>query len=498
MLCMLVLSAVASSRADTWDAGDDTSSGATQLEAPTKDIQYHGVHTLDPSDTADWFKVQLTAGTSYVFESTGPSDTEGFLYSNPAGTPVAQNSDDGEDAFNFLVTYTPSSSGTYYLKVEEWFGGNASYTLGYRIGQDNWDPIDDAGGTTAQRTLGDVKGVEVDHVLSEMDAADWYRFSLTAGNTYRFQSTGSWDLYASLFSNAGGTSLITSDDNSGSGNNFQLDYSPASSGDYYLRVVQTNNPVPYARYSLEYFLIEDQWDSGDDSGSGATTLGVIDETVRYHGPHSLNMTGDTADWFKINLDAGQTYRFESTGDSDTKATLYEDQAGNSQVAYNDDFQPAVDSNFGFSYTPTSGGNYFLKVNISVGDTAIYSLKYRKEGSADADGDGMPDAWEIQYFGSTNELSSGNWDHDSFLNGEEYIAGTDPTDPASFFAITNWSTGSFIIEWPAFSNRQYQVYRADSMTNTFLPVGGLIYYPQNSYTDSASQASGFFRVEVQLQ
>ena len=500
-VCLLGLAAAASAKADIWDDGDNTSSGATQLPAPTPAIQHHGVHTLDSVDTVDWFRIELDAGTSYVFETTGPSDTKGGLYIDPSGAAVAVNDDAGEEGFNFLIAYTPSSTGTYYLKIEEWGGGNASYTLDYRIGQDGWDPADDTGGTTAQRTLGDVKGMEPDHILTEMDAADWFRFSLTAGNTYRFQSAGNWNLFASLFSDAGGTSLIASDDNSGTMNNFQIDFTPSSTSDYYLKVVRTNNDPPYARYSMEYFLIEDEWDSGDDTGSGATVLAVIDGTIRYHGPHALDTGSDTADWFKINLDAGQSYRFESTGDSDTSATLYEDPAGTVQVAYNDDFQPATDSNFGFSYAPLSGGNYYLKVSVSVGDTAIYNLKYRLEGSADADGDGMPDAWEIQYFGSTNAMPDDlTGDSDPFSNIEEYIAGTDPTDSDSFFAITNWSGGSFTVEWPAFSNREYRVYRADSLTNSFNPIGPVILYPQNSYTDTAhaAEADGFYKVEVQLQ
>lgn len=90
------------------------------------------------------------------------------------------------------------------------------------------------------------------------------------------------------------------------------------------------------------------------------------------------------------------------------------------------------------------------------------------------------------------------DGDGMLDYEEEIAGTNPTNPASYFAVTNWSAGSFIIEWPAFSNREYRVYHTESLTNGFQQVGAVIYYPQNSYTDSASRVSGFYKVEVQLQ
>lgn len=51
---------------------------------------------------------------------------------------------------------------------------------------------------------------------------------------------------------------------------------------------------------------------------------------------------------------------------------------------------------------------------------------------DSDKDGMPDAWELKY--GLNPLdagdASGDLDRDGFTNIEEFLAGTDPTDPKS--------------------------------------------------------------------
>ena len=80
----------------------------------------------------------------------------------------------------------------------------------------------------------------------------------------------------------------------------------------------------------------------------------------------------------------------------------------------------------------------------------------------------------------------------------HFRGYNPNDDTSYFAITNWSGGSFSIEWPAFPGRVYQVLRADSLTNDFIPFGDPINYPQNSYTESSLGESGFYKVEVQLQ
>ena len=145
------------------------------------------------------------------------------------------------------------------------------------------------------------------------------------------------------------------------------------------------------------------------------------------------------------------------------------------------------------------GAYDLDGNARIIGGVVDMGAYEFEASgSDSDGDGLPDIWEILYFGDLDELPGGFSDLDDFSNLEEYIAGTDPADSASFFAITNWSTGSLVIEWPAYSNRQYRVYRAESLTNTFNQVGDPIYFPQNSYTDLVLNASGFYKVDVQLQ
>ena len=488
---------------DPWDTGDDTVGGATQLPVPTLINQTHGAHFLDASDTQDWFKINLTAGTTYLFEAAGISDTEGFLYSDAGETLVALNSDDGEVGFNFLIIYTPSTTGNFYLKVEEWLNGVADYVLNYRIVLDAWDSGDDTGVEATLRTIGDeYEHAEGPHTLTETDTHDWYRFTLTSGNTYRFETTGQWDTFGRLFSDSAGTVEVFNDDQNGDLDNFQMDYTSTVSGDYYLQVSQIakmEHGEEYANYDFNYRLLEDEWDPVDDSSVGATVLSPIDGTIRENGPHALSST-DTNDWFKVTLVSGQTYRFESTGGSDTEAYLYADASGVVEVGYSDDFQPLIDSNFRIVYTPTGSGNYYLRVKHSfMGDPAIYGLKYGIEN--DLDGDGMSDVWEVAYFGSTNAQSNAHGDSDLFTNLEEYIAGTDPTNGASFFAVTNGLAGSsFVVEWPSVSAREYAVFWAESLTNVFLQQGDMIDHPQNSYTDTAHsvESSGFYKVEVQLK
>ena len=55
---------------------------------------------------------------------------------------------------------------------------------------------------------------------------------------------------------------------------------------------------------------------------------------------------------------------------------------------------------------------------------------------DTDGDDMPDGWEMEKFGSLSQTRDGDYDGDISSNYEEYVAGTDSTDPGSFFAVMN--------------------------------------------------------------
>jgi len=57
---------------------------------------------------------------------------------------------------------------------------------------------------------------------------------------------------------------------------------------------------------------------------------------------------------------------------------------------------------------------------------------------DADNDGLPDWWEIQYFGSTAANPNDDPDGDGFKNRQEFIADTNPTDAASYLRISGVS------------------------------------------------------------
>ncbi len=87
--------------------------------------------------------------------------------------------------------------------------------------------------------------------------------------------------------------------------------------------------------------------------------------------------------------------------------------------------------------------------------------------ADADGDGMNDAWEIKWFGSTNAVSGGpndDWDEDGFVNYSEFVADTIPTDNRSLLVLTGvepLSNGWRVI-WQSVTSRWYSIFRSGNI------------------------------------
>lgn len=96
-------------------------------------------HNFAPPNDVDWVRVSLNAGTAYTLGTSQLAsgvDTMIYLYAEGSyDTPLAQNDDCGyppPDNLASCLTYTPTSSGAYYLKVTNvaavW-GAGATYTL---------------------------------------------------------------------------------------------------------------------------------------------------------------------------------------------------------------------------------------------------------------------------------------------------------------------------------------------------------------------------------
>jgi hypothetical protein len=121
-------------------------------------------------------------------------------------------------------------------------------------------------------------------------------------------------------------------------------------------------------------------------------------------------------------------------------------------------------------------------------------------------DGVPDGWQVQYFGqeNPNAAATNDADHDGFDNGQEYVADTDPTNPASYFyvrAISN-APPNRLVCFVSSAARMYSLeYRGSVVTGDWSLVTGQINMPGSGgadwLTDTNAAPTRYYRVQVQV-
>ena len=122
------------------------------------------------------------------------------------------------------------------------------------------------------------------------------------------------------------------------------------------------------------------------------------------------------------------------------------------------------------------------------------------------GDGLPDAWQAQYFGLNNPLAAPGADADGTgqTNLFKYTAGLDPLDPASRFVLEIQSgllaTERRLVFYPRLADRTYTIESRLSLgAGQWDPLGGSTFADQaaiRTVTDhNAAPPARFYRVRI---
>lgn len=103
---------------------------------------------------------------------------------------------------------------------------------------------------------------------------------------------------------------------------------------------------------------------------------------------------------------------------------------------------------------------------------------------DRDRDGLPDAWEEEYFGRIDEpraLPELDSDTDQLTNLQEWISGTSPVDPASYLRVTRiFQAGEGVhLEFVAIAGKTYTIlFREGLVAGTWQPLASISARPDN--------------------
>ena len=163
----------------------------------------------------------------------------------------------------------------------------------------------------------------------------------------------------------------------------------------------------------------------------AVTITATDANASEAGPNAgtvtITRTGSTASSLLVNLTVGGTA--SAGADYAAIASPITIAAGSATktitVTPVDD--ASVESAETVVLTVATGSGY----SIGSPSSATVTIADNDPASPDADGDGLPDSWEVTHFtDTTSQNGSGDPDGDGATNLAEFQAGTDPMDPGS--------------------------------------------------------------------
>jgi len=120
--------------------------------------------------------------------------------------------------------------------------------------------------------------------------------------------------------------------------------------------------------------------------------------------------------------------------------------------------------------------------------------------------GLPLAWQLEYFGNTNVNANADPDGDGMSNLQEYLAGTNPTDPNSRLRITAISAhtpgSTATLTWTSVPSRLYYVEERTNLTTgawaTNVTLGVVSPDPGSTTTRTLTDTAAsnrFFRVQA---
>jgi hypothetical protein len=160
----------------------------------------------------------------------------------------------------------------------------------------------------------------------------------------------------------------------------------------------------------------------------------------------------------------------------------------------------------FENTPTTVEASILG---TIGNLELTVLNTNPDNFASYGGDGLDDAWQVQYFGTppnTDAAPGENPDGDPFDNADEFLTGFSPVDGGDFLRLTIASSGSGVTNLvinKVIPDRLYTVKAGTDLSGSFNElIGGspLSYGSETTNAlvqDTAAGTRKFYVIDVQF-
>lgn len=135
------------------------------------------------------------------------------------------------------------------------------------------------------------------------------------------------------------------------------------------------------------------------------------------------------------------------------------------------------------YTFDNAGNLTKSTAVAPGGVV----------NPDSDNDGLPDAWEQQYFNTLARNGTGDFDNDGSTDAAEYAAGTLPNNANSalrLFPNPAVSGGGVTVQWQAVPGKTYRLVYKNSLNDlNWTPVPGDVAAGSTTGTKADTSAAG---------
>jgi len=369
------------------NAGNDVHTRA--VLQPGQDVN----GSLEYGGDTDWFRLSVRPGQIYHISLDGvgtdatklgdpllilhAADGSEISRNDDAPAPEGQNGEDAPQNLNSRLDYIATQRADVFVEARG-YGDDA--TGNYKLRADSAPlPPDDF--TNTRNTRGRVAvGGNVHGNIDYGGDVDWFKVSLTGGQTYRFLLNGDGahalgDPVLRLLG-SDGTTELASDDDSGEGLNSYLEFTAPRTGDYFLEAHSFDETA-----SGGYVLSAAAGDIPDNVNTDAVLSADGDDRTG-----TLSPAGDK-DWYKIDLKAGQSIRVAlNAGASNALADplLILHGPDGAELARDDDSGDGLNS--WLEFTAPSAGSYFLEArgfsDDATGDYDITVTPGEIPGQAD--------------------------------------------------------------------------------------------------------------------